>query len=702
MDDLTRTIGPYKIVSELGRGGMGVVYKAWEERLDRHVAIKMLADQYCKDDKVVARFMREARAVASVHHPNIVQVFSVDEYQGQPYIVMEYVEGESLGDYIQRERKLSPHLAVSMLREAASGLAAAHARGVVHRDVKPANLMLSKGGGVKVVDFGIARVENADANLTATGMAMGTPAYLSPEVCLAKSVDQRSDIFSLGVVLYEMLTGKTPFSASSPLELMSKVVEARIPDLIELDGEIDQALYQVLKLMLASDPEHRYPDCRQLIADLDDYLSGQAPCYAGAKFAGGSPAIDQGGEATVAWATPPEGVLHKKGQATPTGTASVAPTAAAAAGKSANRRMFVFAALIGLVLLVTVSAASWQLMQHFSVPLPGLSQSASSSVDGVAEQPVPSPVEPEASTDSPVETKTSDFMEPIEPESSGKEIEQPDELKQQVARVAVIAQSDVVDPAQAPAMDEDAGAATGLDPADKAVYGDAAAQLDAPTLVQVEKKPAAAAEVHAPVGTGDKDAPDSPASVAEGRTLAAVEPPLAGASSSPTLAPPAVSASIPDRPVEPAAVVRGSTWDRANPRLAVVVSGDRLSAVPLRASLERLLADAGYRLLDPDLLDLQAGAGLGSFSRELRGGGADVMVFVEIEPAGETELSFYGRYDTLYTVNVSLRTVQLHDNEPLAPLWQDSMRYTALSAEEKAREMASPLLEEVVRSLARL
>ena len=134
----------------------------------------------------------------------------------------------------------------------------------------------------------------------------------------------------------------------------------------------------------------------------------------------------------------------------------------------------------------------------------------------------------------------------------------------------------------------------------------------------------------------------------------------------------------------------------------MVVSGDRLGAAPLQASLERMLSDAGYRLLDADLVELPSGGGLAGFSRALRGGGADVMVFVEIEPAGQSQLSYYGRQDTLYIANVSVRTVQLHDNESLAPMWQDSMRYTELNADQKAREMATPVVNQVLRGLRRL
>ncbi|MEX0916329.1 MAG: serine/threonine-protein kinase, partial [Wenzhouxiangellaceae bacterium] len=222
---MNKQIGNYTVVAELGRGGMGVVYKAREESLQRFVAIKMLGNQLVDNESVALRFMREARAVADLNHPNLVQVFRVDRHEDQPYFVMEYVEGESLKHLIQRERKMQPLRALQILKEVAAGLAAAHAKGVIHRDIKPENIMLTRYGGVKVVDFGIARVDEPGTRLTTTGIGLGTPSYLSPEVCLSQDVDQRSDIFSLGVVLFEMLTGDTPFKSDSPFELMTKVVE---------------------------------------------------------------------------------------------------------------------------------------------------------------------------------------------------------------------------------------------------------------------------------------------------------------------------------------------------------------------------------------------------------------------------------------------------------------------------------------------
>jgi serine/threonine-protein kinase len=273
-------IGRYEIVSELGRGGMGVVFKAWEESLQRFVAIKMLGDQLTDDESLVTRFLREARAVADLNHPNVVQVFTVDKHDGRPYFAMEYVEGESLTELIRTSRRVDPKRAVQLLKEVATGLGAAHDKGVVHRDIKPDNIMLTKHGGVKVVDFGVAKVEDPNTKLTATGLAVGTPNYVSPEVCLGLEIDKRSDLFSLGVVFYEMLTGDTPFNADSPLEMLTKVAHADIPDITAINPQIDAPVRLILHHLLEKKAEHRYQDAHQLVRDIDSYLKGSNPTFA--------------------------------------------------------------------------------------------------------------------------------------------------------------------------------------------------------------------------------------------------------------------------------------------------------------------------------------------------------------------------------------------------------------------------------------
>ncbi len=265
-------IGHYEIVSELGRGGMGVVYKAYEPALTRYVAIKELSPALAHDQTLVERFLREARSMASLNDPHIIQIYLIGQDNNQPFFVMEFVDGESLSALIKREGRLQVGDALKILHQSAKGLSVAHERGVIHRDIKPGNLMLSQRGQIKIADFGIA-LANHDFNskLTGTGEFVGTPGYLSPEVCLGKSVDQRSDIFALGIVLFEMLTGRTPFSDESPLKLMLDVVQSQIPDVRELNTDVDVEVAAILARMLEKDPNDRYQSTEALIEDLEKH-----------------------------------------------------------------------------------------------------------------------------------------------------------------------------------------------------------------------------------------------------------------------------------------------------------------------------------------------------------------------------------------------------------------------------------------------
>jgi len=267
---MKQQLGHYDIVAELGRGGMGVVYKGHESSLNRYVAIKVLADSLAHDEAVKERFLREARSMAALNDPHIIQIYFIGEDEGgQTYFVMEFVEGESLGSMLKREGKLSVEQSAKVIYQTAMGLATAHDRGVVHRDIKPGNLMINNRGAVKIADFGIA-LSNHDLSkkLTTTGEFVGTPGYLSPEVCLGKPVDQRSDIFSLGIVMFEMLTGRMPFTDESPLGLMLEVVKAEIPDVREINADVDPEIARILDRMIAKDPAERYQNCHELMAEL--------------------------------------------------------------------------------------------------------------------------------------------------------------------------------------------------------------------------------------------------------------------------------------------------------------------------------------------------------------------------------------------------------------------------------------------------
>ena len=265
---MSQLIGSYEVLSELGRGGMGVVYKAFEPKLKRVVALKMLNEGIAHQPGLVERFYREAHAMATLSDPHVVQIYAVGEHQGQPFFVMEYVDGESLGGRLKRER-MSVRDARKVMMQAASGLQSAHEQGLIHRDIKPGNLMLTQKGSVKVTDFGIALAEGTGERLTGTGGIIGTPGYLSPEACLGEPLDARTDIFALGVVFYEMLTGQLPFDDKSPYALMAAVVQAQIPDVTLLNSEIDPNTLTILTRMLARRPAERYQTCAEVVSALE-------------------------------------------------------------------------------------------------------------------------------------------------------------------------------------------------------------------------------------------------------------------------------------------------------------------------------------------------------------------------------------------------------------------------------------------------
>lgn len=258
-------VGPYRIERELGRGGMGAVYLARDPALDRYVAIKFLSDSYAGDEQVRERFLFEARSMAKVSDAHVAQVLMVGEVENRPYFAMEFLEGGSLSDLLRQQGRLSEQAAAYFIGQAAQGLHAAHEAGLVHRDIKPANLLLSARGLLKVADFGIALAPSAQrARLTTTGGVIGTPGYLSPEVCLGEQVTPAADQFALGVVFFELLTGQVPFQDISPMRSMYAVVERPTPALSEHSVQLSPGLEAILLRMLAKKPADRYPSCAHL------------------------------------------------------------------------------------------------------------------------------------------------------------------------------------------------------------------------------------------------------------------------------------------------------------------------------------------------------------------------------------------------------------------------------------------------------
>src|ERR687894_1402041 len=271
----TQLSGRYRLDAQVGTGGMSTVYRAFDATLERRVAIKLMHRDIAADSDQLERFRREARAVAQFSHPHIVGVIDAGEDEGRPYIVFEYVEGETLKDRIRRLGRLPVDEAIAYAVEIARALGAAHGRGLVHRDVKPQNVLVDEEGSAKVTDFGIARSMD-DSGLTAEGRVLGTTDYVSPEQALGHDVNGQSDIYSLGVVLYEMLTGDVPFHGESQVSVAMKHVREDLPDVQARRPEASATLASVLERMTDKDLRRRYPDAETLEGDLEEALAIEA------------------------------------------------------------------------------------------------------------------------------------------------------------------------------------------------------------------------------------------------------------------------------------------------------------------------------------------------------------------------------------------------------------------------------------------
>ncbi len=271
----------YKLVEPLGSGGMANVYLAHDEVLARDVAIKVLRDQYAEDEEFVGRFRREAQSAARLSHPHIVQIYDWGRSgEGAYYIAMEYVPRGTLKELIRHDGALAPAAAMGVALQISDALSAAHEQGVIHRDIKPQNVLVTRTGDVKVTDFGIARA--ASSPITTTNAVLGTAGYMSPEQAMGKPVGPATDLYSLGVVIYEMLTGALPYEADNPITLSMMHVNEPPRSPREANPEVPRALDALTLKLLAKDPENRYQSAGALADDLERISSGLTPATAGA------------------------------------------------------------------------------------------------------------------------------------------------------------------------------------------------------------------------------------------------------------------------------------------------------------------------------------------------------------------------------------------------------------------------------------
>jgi len=350
--EISGNIGPYEVRRLLGKGGMGTVYLAADHALDRPVAIKVLPLHLSEDEAIVARFQREARAIAKLRHPNLMHIYTVGEHEGRPYFAMEYVKGSTLAFVLAQTGPMPPAQAAQVAGEVLAALDKVHGAGIVHRDIKPANIMIDEDGRTILMDFGLAR-QAEEVPLTGDHTVLGTPNYMSPEQAKGDPVDPRCDIYSLGIVLYEMLTGAAPFKGKSSFEILRQHIESSVPPPSEFQPGVPGALDQIVATAVAKSADDRYEDVRQMAAALGAVL----PSPTLLRLAGAS------------GSTSGPTVLLPQAGGMVASTVRL-PTTVASGGVSAGRRGWLAAALAAAV-LVLAGLLAWPVLRPGPDAAPG-------------------------------------------------------------------------------------------------------------------------------------------------------------------------------------------------------------------------------------------------------------------------------------------------------------------------------------------
>ncbi len=357
--------GRYRLEGRLGFGGMSTVHLALDLRLERQVAVKLLAEHLAEDPTFVSRFQREAQAAARLVHPNIVQVFDSgqDETTGQYFIVMEYIEGQSCAEILRDDGWVDVDEAIAIIDQACEGLHYAHRHGVVHRDVKPGNLLRAREGDVKLADFGIAKATE-QSSITQVGSVLGTAAYLAPEQARGEEAGPRADLYALGVVTYQLISGRLPYEASSLTELALKQQQETPPLLDTLVAAVSPQLAEAVAISLALDPEDRYQTAREMGRALSDGADGIAPAprpgsraapateATSVLSAGRRPSAREPGRTAVTSAVTPRKPRSGPARAAPAAAAAQAAPAARGRRRGRSRLMLALLALLALALVI--------------------------------------------------------------------------------------------------------------------------------------------------------------------------------------------------------------------------------------------------------------------------------------------------------------------------------------------------------------
>ena len=694
-------LGHYDIVAELGRGGMGVVYKGYEPSLNRYVAIKVLAESLAHDESVKERFLREARSMASLNDPHIIQIYFIGEHEGQTFFVMEFVEGESLGSMLKRDGRLRPEQAARVIYQTALGLSTAHDKGVIHRDIKPGNLMVNSRGAIKIADFGIALVtQDFSKKLTSTGEFVGTPGYLSPEVCLGKPVDQRSDIFSLGIVLFEMLTGRMPFTDESPLGLMLEVVRADIPDVRQLNADVDPELSRILAKMIAKDPADRYQSCQDLAGDLARHpliagntatinLKPQISTAAATVFGMKTPVSGQR-PLPVTQPTPRPGSLNAGTQASALPTPPPAPRQSVldrstSPGVPGARKSSALPWAIAAVLLIALGGGAYA----FRSQIPFLNSSSTATAQ-TASTTTPPAVTPPAATVTPPATTTQGTTASTLPATTTAQGTTASTLP------ATTTASATVDPNAASTAATTPASTTSIPPS-------------APSTPPVSDPTATASTLPAAnpaTSTTSPTAPPSPPvvdpnaqNVASVPATTGADGPAPRASNVDALKDLAAARASADAPGPRIAKVSPPESPSAPPEpkiptIAVIAGGDSAIAGPARQEVTRALQRAGFNVIDGGRAHDDNEFDSGRLS-----GRANAVVVVYVRPVGQQVLTYYGQASTLYTAQISMRAFAVRGRRALGAGWTEQVNFTSLNATDKAREAIEPMADDMAQAL---